>query len=77
MENERTFTLRDVVTMGFEAQCIGKDGARYFWHRRFGVRVDMRTGKATLLTDPALLPDVTWHATSTGLKELKATATDA
>ncbi len=74
MDNERAFTLRDVVTMGFEAQCVARDGSRYFWHRHFGVRVDTRNGKATLLTDPAALPDVTWHATSTGLRELEAAA---
>lgn len=74
MDDEQTFTLRDVVTKGFEAQCVARDGHRYFWHRNFGVRVDTRNGRATLLTDPGELPDVTWHATSTGLKELEAAA---
>ena len=77
MDEERTFTLREVVTMGFEAQCVAGDGARYFWHRRFGVRVDMRSGKATLLTDPSMLPDCTWRATKTGLGELEALATES
>ena len=72
MAKERAYTLRDVLVYGFEAQCVGTNGVRYYWHRRFGVRIDTRTGKSTLLTDPAALPDVPWFATSLGLKELKA-----
>jgi hypothetical protein len=72
VENERTFTVQDVVRMGFEAQCVAPDGSRYFWHGRFGVKVGLHSGEATLLTDPAVLPDVTWFATSTGLREIEA-----
>jgi len=74
VEHDSAFTLRDVLSMGVEAQCVTRDGARYFWRRTFGVKVDMRSGKATLLTDPALLPDVTWFPTSLGLKQLEAKA---
>jgi len=74
VENDTAFTLRDVLSMGVEAQCVTRDGARYFWRRTFGVKIDMRSGKATLLTDPALLPDVTWFPTSVGLKQLEAAA---
>ena len=74
VKRERTFSRSDVVAKGFEARCIAKDGALYFWHRNFGVRIEQRTGKATLLTDPTALPDARWVATSLGAKELKAAA---
>jgi hypothetical protein len=76
VEHDSAFTLHDVLSMGVEAQCVTRDGARYFWRRTFGVKVDMRSGKATLLTDPALLPDVTWFPTSLGLKQLEAAAAE-
>ena len=74
MKRERTFSLSDVVSQGFEASCVAKDGALYFWHRDFGVRIERRTGEATLLTDPSVLPDTPWVATSLGAKELEAAA---
>jgi hypothetical protein len=72
-----TFSLSEVVAQGFEASCVGKDRAVYFWHRNFGVRIERRTGKAQLLTDPATLPDMAWMPTSVGSKELEATAAKA
>ena len=74
MKRERTFSLSEVVSQGFEARCSAEDGALYFWHRNFGVRVEKRTGTATLLTDPSALPQARWVATSLGAKELKAAA---
>ncbi len=74
MKRERTFSLSDVVSKGFEASCMAEDGALYFWHRDFGVRVEKRTGEATLLTDPSALPEARWVATSLGAKELEAAA---
>lgn len=74
MKDDGTFSLSDVVSKGFEARCMARDGSFYFWHRNFGVRIDMRTSKATLLTDPAVLPDAPWIATSVGAKELEAAA---
>jgi len=74
VKRERTFSRSDVVAKGFEASCIAGDGELYFWHRSFGVRIEQRTGKATLLTDPTALPEARWVATSLGAKELKAAA---
>ena len=71
MEHGLTFTLQDVVSLGFEARCVGPDGARYTWHRDVGVRVETRTGHTTLLTDPAELPDALWFPTPLGLEELE------
>jgi hypothetical protein len=76
VSDDRTFSRRDVVSMGFEASCVASDGKVYFWHRSFGVRIDRHSGKATLLTDPALLPDAPWTATSVGAKELEAAASE-
>ena len=76
MKRERTFSRSDVVSKGFEATCVAEDGAHYFWHRNFGVRIDRHTGQATLLMDSALLPDAPWIATSVGAKELEAAASE-
>jgi hypothetical protein len=40
------------------------------------VRIEKRTGRATLLTDPTVLPEVRWVATSLGAKELEASASN-
>ena len=74
MKRDLTFSLSDVVSKGFEATYTAKDGTLYFWHRNFGVKIEKRTGKATLLTDPGGLPEARWVATSLGAKELKAAA---
>ena len=73
VNGDGTYSLSDVVSQGFEATCIAH-GAHYFWHRTFGVRIDRRTHTATLLTDPTILPDANWVATSLGVKELEAAA---
>jgi hypothetical protein len=72
MKAERTYSLHEVISGEFEARCVAKGGTLYFWHRNYGVRINRRTGKATLLTDPALLPDAPWTATSLGMAELEA-----
>ena len=74
MDRDRAFSLCDVVSKGFEARCTAEDGTLYFWHRNYGVRIEKRTGRATLLTDPTALPDGRWVATSLGAKELRAAA---
>lgn len=68
------FSLSDVIARGFEASCVGSDGALYFWHRNFGVRIDTHSSKMSLLTDPKTLPDTSWTATRLGMKELEAAA---
>ena len=74
MKRDLTFSLSDVVSKGFEATYTAKDGTLYFWHRNFGVKIEKRTGKSTLLTDPGGLPEARWVATSLGAMELKAAA---
>jgi hypothetical protein len=76
VSDDRTFSRREVVSMGFEASCVASDGTVYFWHRNFGVRIDRHTGQATLLMDSALLPDAPWAATRVGAKELEAAASE-
>jgi len=68
------FTLRDVVSKGFEARCVGPDGDRYLWHRDYGLRVEARTGCTTLITDPVALPESVWFPTRLGLAELERAA---
>jgi hypothetical protein len=64
------FNLREVVSMGFEARCVGPDGSRYLWHGESGLRVDTRTGLTTLVTDPSTLPESLWFPTRLGIAEL-------
>lgn len=69
-------TLEDVLSKGFEARCVGPNGARYLWHGDCGLRVDAFTGRTTLLADPSALPvGGQWCATALGLAELNEAAT--
>jgi hypothetical protein len=70
VSSERTYSLHEVISGGFEAQCVARGGTLYFWHRNYGVRIDRRTGRSTLLTDPGRLPDAPWTPTSLGMAEL-------
>jgi hypothetical protein len=70
LTHDSTFTLEDVLSRGFEARCVGPDGSRYLWHGDSGLRVEVRTGRTTLLTDPAILPEGEWIPTTLGLEEL-------
>jgi hypothetical protein len=74
VQHDSALTLREVLAMGVEAQCVTGDGTHYFWRGTFGVRIERQGRKAMLLTDPGLLPDVTWFPTSVGLKQLEAAA---
>ena len=69
MEHARTYTRDDVLRLGFEARCMGADGARYVWHGQCGLREDPEAG-TRLLLDPADMPDRQWVATAWGEKEL-------
>jgi hypothetical protein len=72
-----TFTLQDVLLRGFEAACVGPDGSRYLWHGASGLRLEARTGRTTLLTDAAVLPEGEWIPTALGLEELGETVRPA
>jgi hypothetical protein len=72
VKQDRTFQLSEVLRLGFEARCVGADGARYLWHDGCGLRVDPSTLAVTLLTDPARLPKRPWTATELGEEELAA-----
>ena len=74
MQHDSALTLRDVLAMGVEAQCVTGDGTHYFWRGTFGVKIERRGRKAMLLTDPGQLPDVTWFPTSVGSKQLEDAA---
>lgn len=72
MEHDCTYTRDDVLRVGFEARCVGVDGARYLWHGDRGLRVDPRIGTTTLIMDPAKLPEGPWSATQLGQEEIAA-----
>ena len=71
MTMDQTYTLAEVLTRNFEARCVGPDGCRYLWHKGIGLRVEPRTGRTTLVHDPATLPEGRWSATRLGLEELR------
>ena len=71
MKQDLSHTLREVLSQGFEARCVGPDGARYLWHQGCGLRVDARAGTTTLLSDPSALPEAPWFPTTFGLQELE------
>ncbi len=77
MATERTYSTGEVISQGFEARCVARDGTLYFWHRTYGVKISKRTGKATLLTDPSVLPDALWTATRLGVAEIVAAQAQA
>ena len=70
MVHDCIYTRGDVLRLGFEARCVGVEGARYLWHGDCGLRVDERTG-TTLISDPAVLPEGPWIATAWGEEELR------
>ena len=52
LEQQHTYTLNDVLGLGFEARCAAVDGTRYLWHGKCGLRVDSRSGTTTMIMDP-------------------------
>lgn len=65
-----TYSLDEVLDLGFEARCVGRDGARYLWCQGSGLRVDLHTQATTFVCDPSGLPDHGWFATRFGLQQL-------
>ena len=70
------YSREEVLACGFEARCVGPDGARYLWHGDCGLRVESRTRRTTLISDPSLLPEGMWFPTRLGLEELAEDESD-
>lgn len=70
MTTDHTYTLEEVLGLGFEARCVAHDGARYLWHRGLGLRVERENGQTILVWDPARLPATGWSPTRLGLEQL-------
>ena len=71
MQPDGSYSLKEVVSLGFEACAHDGDHTVYFWHHHWGVRIERRTGKTQLLTDPSFLPDLPWRPTSAGVHQLE------
>ena len=71
LEQQHTYTLNDVLGLGFEARCAAVDGTRYLWHGKCGLRVDSRSGTTTMIMDPEGLPQGPWTATLWGQEEIR------
>jgi len=70
LKHDYTYTRDDLLRLGFEARCVGVDGARYLWHGECGLRVDARSDETMLIIDPAVLPEGPWFATAWGEMEI-------
>ncbi len=73
MAQETTYTLTDVLGLGFEATCTAADGTRYLWHGSYGLRIDQTSERTILLIETAGLPESPWIATAWGEGELVRT----
>jgi hypothetical protein len=51
---------------------VGSDGVCWLYHGCCGLRSDPASGVRTLITDPAVLPEVPWRPTAWGKAELKS-----
>ena len=71
MEREPTYTLDDVLGLGFEASCMRGDGTRFLWHGTCGLRVSPDGRRTVLITDSAALPQTPWFATRWGKEEIE------
>jgi hypothetical protein len=74
VQTDSSYSLKEVVSLGFEASAVGRDRTVYFWHHTWGVRIERRTGQAQLLTDPSVVPELPWRPTSVGARELEIAA---
>jgi len=74
VQADGSYDLKEVVALGFEASAVSGDRTVYFWHHDWGVRIERRTGKAQLLTDPSVVPALAWKPTSVGARELEIAA---
>lgn len=70
MEQPPTYTLNDVLSLGFEASCTAGDGTRYLWHGPYGLKVDPSSGRTVLVADSTGLPEGPWTPTAWGREEI-------
>jgi hypothetical protein len=75
-EGSRSFTLDEVIALGFEAYHCSADGIWWLCHGCVGLRSDPVAGRRTLITDPRRLQPGPWHPTYWGERELDGIETD-
>lgn len=71
MKHECTYTLPEVIALGFEACHVTDDGVCWLYHGCWGLRSDAESGTRTLVMDAAALPVGPWHLTAWGEAELR------
>jgi hypothetical protein len=76
VKHDRTYTLSEVIALGFEAYHVADHGARWLFHGCLGLRSDAASGTRTLVTDPAAMPVGPWHLTEWGEAELRRSQAD-
>ncbi len=69
--HQTTYTLTDVLGIGFEATCIAADGTRFLWHGPYGLKVEPASERTILLTETTGLPESPWTPTPWGKEELE------
>lgn len=70
MDHQTTYTLTDVLGLGFEASCTAADGTRFLWHGRYGLRMDPTSECTILMIDTAGWPESPWTPSAWGREEL-------
>jgi hypothetical protein len=71
MNDERTYSLAEVVEGGFEAYCHpAENGVWWLLHGCWALRSDPTCGARTLVTDLTLAPEGPWLPTAWGEAEL-------
>jgi hypothetical protein len=76
VKHERTFTLPEVIELGFEACHVTEDGASWLFHGCWALRSDPLRGTRMLVMDAAALPGGPWHLTAWGEAELRRSQAD-
>ena len=76
MKHECTYTLPEVIELGFEACHVTDDGVCWLFHGCWGLRSDAQSGTRMLVMDAAALPVGPWHLTEWGEAELQRSQAD-
>jgi hypothetical protein len=76
VKHERTYTLSEVVDLGFEACHVTEDGVWWLFHGCWALRRDPRQDTRTLVMDAVAMPVGPWRLTEWGEAELRRSQAD-
>lgn len=67
---EVTYTIKELVGLGFEARHAAEDGASWLFHEGWAIRADPVLGVHVLVTRVEQMPAGPWVLTDWGQQEL-------